>query len=125
MGEKEKEEVKVAFDTNIWVSILLTKSLASELEPLILDHSIEVFLSEDMVSELARVITYPKIADILSRAKIDPEIALASVLRLVEVMETRVSIKEITQDPPDNAVPECAVSASAHEGQKNFKLTAT
>ena len=32
---------------------------------------------------------------------------------MVEVVETRVSIKEITQDPPDNAVLECAVSAAA------------
>lgn len=113
MGEKAEQEVKVVFDTNIWVSILLGKSLASELEPHVRNHSLKVFLSEEMVSELARVLTYPKITKILDKAQVGTATALASVLNSVELVETGVSIKEITRDLPDNVVLECAVSAGA------------
>ena len=58
LGAKEKEKIRLVLDTNVWVSIILRKTLASELLPLIRDKSrIEVYLSQDLVSELARVLT--------------------------------------------------------------------
>lgn len=46
---------------------------------------IEVFSSRDLVTELARVLTYPKIAQLLRKASVDPKVALGSVLELVTI----------------------------------------
>ncbi len=115
MGEERpKEKVNVVFDANIWVSIILKKILASELEALIKEKTlIEAFLSREMLSELARLLTYPRITSILAKSNIDPMIALASTVELVTIEDVSERIKVITSDPADNSVLECAVTVGA------------
>lgn len=115
MGAKDQEEtIRVVFDTNIFVSIIIKKALASELVPLISDvDKIEVFSSRDLVSELARVLTYPRIVDVLRKAAIDPRMALGRILEFVTIEDVKQSVNVITEDPDDNAVLECALAVHA------------
>src|SRR3972149_4965709 len=109
MGKK----VKVVFDTNIWVSILLNKVLAREILPLIRKGQIDLFISEELLKELAKVLTYPKIEKILAKAQLEPKTVLASILKSVTFIRTREDVKEVEEDPADNRVLECALSANA------------
>lgn len=109
MGKK----VKVVFDTNIWVSILLNKVLAREFLPLIRKGQIDLFISEELLKELAKVLTYPKIEKILAKAQLEPETVLSGILKSVTFIRTREDVKEVEEDPADNRVLECALSASA------------
>lgn len=115
MGAKDQEEkIRVVLDTNILVSIILKKTLASELAPLIRDAKrIEVFSSRDLVSEFVRVLTYPRIVNVLVKASIDPKIALGSILEFVTIGEVEQSVNVIIEDPADNAVLECALAVHA------------
>ena len=115
MGEERQEEkIRVVFDTNVWVSIILKKTLGSELLPLVREsNQIEVVLSRDLVSELARVLTYSRIVKVLTKIETDPEIALLSILELVKIVEANQRVNVITSDPADNAVLECALAINA------------
>jgi len=109
MGEK----VRVVFDTNVWVSILFNKVLAKDILPLIRKKRIDIFISEELLKELARVLTYPKIESILTKAQLDPKIVLTSILESVTYVRAEEAVREVEEDPADNRVLECALSANA------------
>ncbi len=54
MGKK----VKVVPDTNIWISILFDRLLTKDFLPLVNEEEILVYLSEELLKEPARVLTY-------------------------------------------------------------------
>ena len=109
MGKK----VRIVFDTNVWVSILLNKVLAREFLPLIRKGHIDLCISEELLKELAKVLTYPKIETILAEAQLDPKIVLSSIMESVTYIKTKEIVKEVKEDPTDNRVLECALSANA------------
>lgn len=109
MGKK----VKVVLDTNVWVSVLLNKGLAKDLLPLIEKRKISIYLSYELLKELARVLTYPKISSILEKARADLAIALSSIVRSARLARPKKAIDEIKEDPADNRVLECGMAAKA------------
>jgi uncharacterized protein len=109
MGEK----VRIVLDTNTWISIALNKTLAEGFLPLIREKRIEACLSRALVTELARVITYPKIAAILEKHGTEPLVALSSILEPATVVRTGRRVRKIEADPADNRVLECAIYPKA------------
>ena len=55
MGKK----VKVVFDTNVWVSILMEKRLRDEFSQA--KQELTVYVSKDIIFEVSKVLLYPKI----------------------------------------------------------------
>ena len=109
MGKK----VKVVLDTNVWVSILFKKALAGEFLPLIEAGRIDVYLSNQLLRELATVLTYPRIVEVLEKADVDPRTVLSVILKSAKLIAVRSPVNELRQDPADNRVSECASSAGA------------
>jgi putative PIN family toxin of toxin-antitoxin system len=109
MGEK----LRVVLDTNIWVSITLDKTLARNFLPLIRRRKIDAHISRALVTELARVLTYPRIQTILEEAGIEAAQALSNIARSAILIRTRKTVGEIREDPSANRVLECALSAKA------------
>ncbi len=107
------KRVKVVLDTNVWVSILLNKTLAKDFLPLIESRRIDAYLSNQLLRELAKVLTYPKIEAVLDKAGTDPRIALSALLRSSKLLNAKRLVDVIKQDPADNRVLECAQSAKA------------
>lgn len=107
------EKVKVVLDINIWVSILFNKTLAGKFLPLVHSGKVAVYISRDLVSELSRVLTYPKIGKLLERAGMDQRVALSAILRSVAMVSVKESLVEIRDDSADNRVLECALAARA------------
>jgi putative PIN family toxin of toxin-antitoxin system len=104
---------KVVLDTNVWVSILLSGSLSEAFVPLIETRAIDVYLSYALLRELARVLTYPRIARLLRAAGVSHQAALASVIRSASLMRPRLSIRTIKEDPADDKVLECAIASGS------------
>ena len=105
--------LKVVFDTNVWVSVLLKKRLSHELVPLIENGTVTVCVSHQLLHELARVLTYPKIQELLLAADVSEKTALATVVRSTTLVRPRHVVRVVTKDPPDNRVLECALSSRA------------
>jgi putative PIN family toxin of toxin-antitoxin system len=106
LGKKRK----VVLDTNVWVSIFLKKSLNVEFSKV--QQDITVYVSPDILLEISKVLLYPKIEIILTKANVN----LKQVLRAIEAYAIIVKPKiklNIIEDVEDNRILECAVAAGA------------
>ena len=103
MGKK-----KVVIDTNVLVSSLLKpKSKARDIYRLALRGKIRLYISEDLLNELKRVLEYPK----FEIERLQKETFLKNLQRVATFVYPRQSIDVIKEDSPDNRFLECAVEA--------------
>ena len=76
MGKK----VKVVFDTNVWISILMDKRLKDKF--LRVKQDLTVYVSEDIGLEVLKVLQYPKVFEILRKADLREKDILRANLSL-------------------------------------------
>ena len=102
---------KVVLDTNVLISSLLKpKSKARDIYRLVLRGEIELYTSVDLISELSRVLEYPK----FKFEKLQKEVFLKNLMKVATVLvDPKLRVNVIKEDPPDNKLLECAVEAKA------------
>jgi uncharacterized protein len=105
------KKVKVVFDTNVWISIFMEKSITEEF--LKAKKDIILFASQDILLEVLKVTLYPKVAVVLNKTKWRKN----NILRAIEINSTiiqpKVKLMEIEKDYEDNKILECALAAKA------------
>jgi putative PIN family toxin of toxin-antitoxin system len=104
-------KVKAVLDTNVLVSILFKKTLAREFSQVIEKQKIEIYTSKEILKELARVMTYPKIESIFKKSGVNKRSALVSLTGILKVVEPKKRINIIKVDPSDNKILECGIEA--------------
>ena len=77
MGKK----VKVIFDTNIWVSIFMKRTLGVEFSEILRKENIKIYISEQILKEISKVLLYPKISELLELSEISMREILQNILR--------------------------------------------
>lgn len=93
-----KKNIKVIFDTNVWISFLIGKQLA-KIKHYISDGSITIITSQQLLAEI-RIVT--------SREKLQKYFPKESVKELIEFMESvaekidTTPTHSISRDPKDN-----------------------
>ena len=107
-------KIKAVLDTNILVSLLFKKGLAKEFSKLMEKGSVEFYSSEEILGELARVLTYPKIEQVFKKAGINKTTALESIIEILKIVNPKVKVDAVKSDPLDNKVLECALEAGAN-----------
>jgi len=102
---------KVVLDTNVLISSLLkAKSKARDIYRLVLRGEIELYTSVDLISELSRVLEYPK----FKFEKLQKEVFLKNLMKVATVLvDPKLRVNVIKEDPPDNKLLECSVEAKA------------
>lgn len=99
----------VVFDTNVLVSAFGWEGPERRLYRLARDERLRVATSPELLAELERVLSYPKLG--LTAAEID------AIMRTVESAPSVVApsrkIQAVPEDPSDDRVLECAVAADA------------
>ncbi|MCD6317671.1 putative toxin-antitoxin system toxin component, PIN family, partial [Candidatus Aerophobetes bacterium] len=101
-------KTKVVIDTNILISSLLkSKSRARDIYRLVLRGKVKLYISEDLLNELKRVLEYPK----FKIEKFRKEAFLINLTRVAVLVYPKQKIDVIKKDPPDNRFLECAVEA--------------
>ena len=102
---------KVVLDTNALISSLLKpESKTRDIYGLALRGEIELYTSVDLISELSRVLEYPK----FKFEKLQKEIFLKNLIKVATVLvDPKLRVNVIKEDPPDNKLLECAVEAKA------------
>jgi hypothetical protein len=106
-------KVKAVLDTNILVSLLFKKALAKEISKAMEEKSVEFYSYEEILRELARVLTYPKFEKIFEKAEVEKRTVLKSLTERLKVVNPKVRVNVIKIDPSDNKVLECALEAGA------------
>lgn len=94
----KNKEVKVIFDTNVWISFLIGKRL-SKIKQHISDGSITIITTEQLLTEIKMVTNREKLK------KYFPEESVKELVELLETIARKVEIKPthfINRDPKDN-----------------------
>lgn len=109
MGKK----IKVVLDTNVWISILMKKTLGREFSRIFKGKEVEVYVSKPILKEISKVLLYPKIKVLFKQCGI----GISEVIRLIiensTIVKPKHRINVIKEDPEDNRIIECAVEANA------------
>lgn len=79
MGKKDK----VIFDTNVWISLFLKRTLTQEFSEII-NKQVTIFISKEILVETSRVLTYPKIKQIIEGSEINAK----QILRFIAENKT-------------------------------------
>ena len=100
---------KVVLDTNIFISGFGWNGKPEEILKIIKDRQITNYASAEILEEIRRVISYPKLRF--------PEPLQIKILEFVlfysEFVEPQKRIFTVTEDPNDNKFLECAIEAQA------------
>jgi len=107
LGKKEK----VVFDTNVWVSIFLQKTLSDEFSRV--EHGLTLFVSKDILLEISKVLMYPKIAEILRKNGITEKEILRAIAATSNIVEPTEKLTVVNEDAEDNKILECALASGA------------
>jgi putative PIN family toxin of toxin-antitoxin system len=106
------KKVKVVFDTNVWISISLKKILNDEFSQV--KQELTVYISKDIISEISKVLLYPKIAEILRKHSVNEKEILRAIIASSKIVEPKIKLHVINEDAQDNKILECALAAGAN-----------
>ncbi len=93
-----EKNVKVIFDTNVWISFLIGKRLF-KIKQYILDGHIQIITCEQLITEIRLVTGREKIKKYFHKADVE------ELLELLDIIAEKVEIKTthfISRDPKDN-----------------------
>jgi len=109
MGKK----AKVVFDTNIWVSIFIKKTLGEEFSEILERGEIEVYITEEILGEISKVLMYPKINELLELSGVSEREMLQRIGEISVLVRPKLKLKVIEEDLEDNKILDCALQANA------------
>lgn len=111
---QEKPPIKIIIDTNLWISFLIGKQLAN-LKDLIVEETIKVIVSEQILEEIITVTQRPKLQKYFSQSKVNELIKFLKITGIYVEIKSEVSI---CRDAKDNYL-----LALAKDSQANFLMT--
>ncbi len=100
---------KVVLDTNVFISVLGWKGASQRIFNECIEGNLELLFSLEIFDEARRVLSYPKFK--FSQTEIDE--FLDQILEIGNLIESKVEINIIKDDPSDNKFLECAVTVGA------------
>ena len=101
--------MKVVLDTNVLISAIMFGGKSREVLEMGISGKIKISLSQDILKELAGVLVGRKF-----RASVTfVQQTIHELSEIAELVIVREEIKAIKNDPDDNRILECAVSAKA------------
>jgi len=106
--------MKVVLDTNVVVSGLLWTGAPRRILEAADDERIFLFTSRELLEELAYVLHRPKFKAALAKRGVDFRDVLGQIVRLSRLVVSKPFAETvIAQDPSDDMVLACAVTAAA------------
>lgn len=110
MGKKEQAAPRVVIDTNVIISSLLFSGLPSGLVPLWQRGAVALLLSQEILYEYLRTLSYPKfhLSPKTVKALLEREL-----LPFTEVVKVRSRVS-LPVHPEDGKFLECALDGKAH-----------
>lgn len=104
---------KVVFDTNTLISGLLWDGNEARIFEKAEKKEIQLFISQKLIDELEGVLKRKKFLKRLEGKECTVNEAVVKIVLIATLIEPTHKINAIEEDPDDNRVLECAVSAKA------------
>jgi uncharacterized protein len=110
----ENKAIKIIIDTNLWISFLIGKEL-KQLQNLLLEETIQVVISEEILEELILVTQRPKLQKYFPYNKVNE---LIQILRTIGLFINIISEVSLCRDAKDSYL-----LALAKDSDANFLVT--
>lgn len=108
------EIMRVVLDTNVLISGLFWKGKAAKILDLAEKGEITICFTEEILDEVTRVLSYPRIFKHLQKADLKIEDVLQCLTRQVEFYQDSIQLRNvIREDPADNKFLSCALVSQA------------
>ncbi len=108
MLRNTSDNLRVVFDTNIFIAAFLRPGLSEELVDRLIDREFDLFSSPDLINELVETLREKPILTRYSQQDF-----INTVKRTVRLVYPTEKVLVIKRDPDDNRVLECALAAKA------------
>jgi uncharacterized protein len=106
--------ITVVLDANQYVSALLkSRSNSAKIVKLIHEGHVDLLISAPIISELRRVLAYPKLTKIHGRTPKGIERFIKKLEKVALITPGKLSIQAVKDDPTDDKYLECAVEGGA------------
>jgi putative PIN family toxin of toxin-antitoxin system len=109
--------IRAVFDTNVFISALFNpKRPPAQVLELALQGKIRLIVSPQLVEEIERVLTYPKVKKLLKKRQTTTgEVveAIAKILKVAVLTPGDLTIDAVPDDPADDMVLACALEGKA------------
>ena len=117
--------IKVVLDANQFVSALLKQaSNSSRLLDLVHAGDVRLLVSEKIITEIDRVIRYPKVKKIHRWSDSNLDAFIIKIIRAAQMVSGTLKLRVIEEDPTDDKYLECAIEGEADfivSGDKHLK----
>ena len=110
----DQKPIKVIIDTNLWISFLIGKQLKS-LKYLLVEQTIQLILSEQLLQEIALVTQRPKLQKYFPKSKVNELIDFLKIIGLLIDIKSEISL---CRDKKDNYL-----LALAKDSKADFLIT--
>jgi putative PIN family toxin of toxin-antitoxin system len=77
------------------------------------DKTILIIVSEEIIREISRTLSYPRLREIFGSVDISREELLEAVLRIGKVVDVKTRVNVVHEDLTDNKFLECALDGDA------------
>jgi putative PIN family toxin of toxin-antitoxin system len=109
--------IRAVFDTNVFISALFNpKRPPAKLLELALQGMIRLIISPQLIEEIERVLTYPRVKKLLKKRNTGPgEVgeAIAKAFKVAFLAPGDLTVEVVPDDPADDMVLACAMEGSA------------
>ena len=102
--------MKVVIDTNVWLSGIFWEGEASKILEKAEKKDVQIIISEDILSEIIKVLNREsKFQKYILDLRLSIEYLLRTILSISNLIETKIKLDVIKEDPKDNIILEAAI----------------
>jgi len=108
--------MRIVLDTNIWLSAIFWKGEANKIIEACEKNKTEIIITEDILSEIIEVLNKEsKFQKFIKNKNQNIEDLIRTILSIATLVETKVKLDIIKEDPGDNIILEAAL-----DGKSNY-----
>lgn len=104
--------MKITADTNILISATFWHGASDRIISKVEAKEIQLILSEEIVKEYAEVLDYDEIKDKIKDKNLAMKHTVSKIISISTIIEPKVKLDVIKDDPDDNKILECAVAGN-------------
>ncbi len=113
MPSSKKRVLKVVLDANIWVSALLWGRKPAAVIKAAEDGKICIVTSEEIIGEISKVLTYPKLSKVYQTEDLRHEDLIEAMLKNANFVKVTKKYNVVLEHPADDKFIDCTLAAGA------------
>lgn len=103
----------MVLDTNVWISALIWGGNPAEVVKAAENRRLRIFISEEIVGEISRVLEYPKLKQAYRGSGLGRTDLVEAVLKVSRFIKVTRKVNVVADHPADDKFIECALAARA------------